>query len=85
LSDKNILPKSVQISRLLLFVLAKGCQCLEGFTVNTHFAMFDLLQLLDRMCVDLGGCISLELFFGNTTTQSHSDLRRVTQNAYRLV
>lgn len=42
-------------------------------------------QLLDRMCMTLGGRVSEELFFGRITTGAQDDLRKVTQSAYAQV
>ena len=42
-------------------------------------------QLLDRMCMTLGGRVSEEIFFGRITTGAQDDLRKVTQSAYAQV
>lgn len=42
-------------------------------------------QLLDRMCMMLGGRTSEEIFFGRITTGAQDDLRKVTQSAYAQV
>ncbi|KAF6025518.1 AFG3L2 [Bugula neritina] len=42
-------------------------------------------QLLDRMCMTLGGRISEEIFFGKITTGAQDDLEKVTQSAYAQV
>lgn len=42
-------------------------------------------QLLDRMCMTLGGRVSEEIFFGKITTGAQDDLRKVTQSAYAQV
>ncbi|KAK4877435.1 hypothetical protein RN001_009941 [Aquatica leii] len=42
-------------------------------------------QLLDRMCMTLGGRVSEELFFGKITTGAQDDLKKVTQSAYAQV
>lgn len=42
-------------------------------------------QLLDRMCMTLGGRVSEELFFGRITTGAEDDLKKVTQSAYAQV
>ncbi|MGH0167357.1 UNVERIFIED_CONTAM: hypothetical protein FKN15_078028 [Acipenser sinensis] len=39
-------------------------------------------QLLDRMCMTLGGRVSEEIFFGQITTGAQDDLKKVTQSAY---
>ncbi|XP_016341577.1 AFG3-like protein 2 isoform X2 [Sinocyclocheilus anshuiensis] len=39
-------------------------------------------QLLDRMCMTLGGRVSEEIFFGRITTGAQDDLKKVTQSAY---
>merc|ERR1711990_664812 len=42
-------------------------------------------QMLDRMCMMLGGRIAEQLFFGKITTGAGDDLRKVTQLAYSQV
>jgi ATP-dependent Zn protease len=42
-------------------------------------------QLLDRMCMTLGGRVSEELFFGRITTGAQDDLQKITQMAYAQV
>lgn len=42
-------------------------------------------QLLDRMCMTLGGRIAEEIFFSRITTGAQDDLRKVTQSAYAQV
>lgn len=42
-------------------------------------------QLLDRMCMTLGGRVSEQIFFGRITTGAQDDLEKVTQNAYSQV
>ncbi|KAL3121602.1 hypothetical protein niasHT_008731 [Heterodera trifolii] len=42
-------------------------------------------QLLDRMCMTLGGRVSEEIFFGRITTGAQDDLRKITQIAYSQV
>ncbi|KAM8838851.1 mitochondrial inner membrane m-AAA protease component AFG3L2 [Synchiropus picturatus] len=42
-------------------------------------------QLLDRMCMTLGGRVSEEIFFNRVTTGAQDDLRKVTQSAYAQV
>ncbi|CAI5439589.1 unnamed protein product [Caenorhabditis angaria] len=39
-------------------------------------------QLLDRMCMTLGGRVAEEIFFGRITTGAQDDLQKVTQMAY---
>lgn len=42
-------------------------------------------QLLDRMCMTLGGRVAEEIFFDRVTTGAQDDLRKVTQSAYAQV
>lgn len=42
-------------------------------------------QLLDHMCMFLGGQVSEEIFFGCVTTGARDDLQKVTQSAYAQV
>lgn len=42
-------------------------------------------QLLDRMCMTLGGRVSEQIFFGRITTGAQDDLKKVTQSAYAQV
>lgn len=44
-----------------------------------------IFQLLDRMCMTLGGRCSEQIFFGKITTGAQDDLKKVTQNAYAQV
>ena len=47
--------------------------------------LFTKEQLLDRMCMTLGGRISEILFFNKISTGAQDDLRKVTQLAYAQV
>ncbi|KAI8639881.1 ATP-dependent metallopeptidase Hfl [Parasitella parasitica] len=47
--------------------------------------LYSKLQLLDRMCVALGGRVSETLFFESITTGAQDDLKKVTQMAYSQV
>jgi ATP-dependent Zn protease len=47
--------------------------------------LFFYLQLLDRMCMTLGGRVSEEIFFGRITTGAQDDLAKVTKSAYAQV
>ncbi|CAG5126606.1 unnamed protein product, partial [Candidula unifasciata] len=42
-------------------------------------------QLLDRMCMMLGGRVAESVFFGKITTGAQDDLKKVTQTAYSQV
>lgn len=42
-------------------------------------------QLLDRMCMTLGGRASEQIFFGKITTGAQDDLKKVTQIAYAQI
>jgi AFG3 family protein len=42
-------------------------------------------QLLDRICMTLGGRVAEEIFFGRITTGAQDDLQKVTQIAYSQV
>ncbi|XP_058717666.1 AFG3-like protein 2 [Poecile atricapillus] len=42
-------------------------------------------QLLDRMCMTLGGRVSEQIFFGRITTGAQDDLKNVTQSAYAQI
>jgi len=42
-------------------------------------------QLIDQMCVSLGGRAAEDLVFGRVTTGAQNDLERVTQQAYAMV
>ncbi|CEF68297.1 AFG3-like protein 2 [Strongyloides ratti] len=42
-------------------------------------------QLMDKICVLLGGRVSEELFFGRITTGAQDDLQKVTQMAYSQI
>ncbi|KAK3786429.1 hypothetical protein RRG08_012418 [Elysia crispata] len=47
--------------------------------------LYNQEQLLDRMCMMLGGRASEQIFFGKITTGAQDDLRKVTQTAYSQV
>ncbi|XP_072318304.1 mitochondrial inner membrane m-AAA protease component AFG3L2 isoform X3 [Eucyclogobius newberryi] len=42
-------------------------------------------QLMDRMCMTLGGRASEQIFFSRITTGAQDDLRKVTQSAYAQI
>jgi len=42
-------------------------------------------QLLDQMCMTLGGRAAEEIIFGKITTGAQNDLEKVTKNAYAMV
>uniref|UniRef100_A0A8B9KH17 AFG3-like AAA ATPase 2 n=1 Tax=Astyanax mexicanus TaxID=7994 RepID=A0A8B9KH17_ASTMX len=42
-------------------------------------------QLLDRMCMTLGGRVAEQIFFGRITTGAQDDLKKVTQSAYAQI
>ncbi|XP_012677755.2 AFG3-like protein 2 [Clupea harengus] len=42
-------------------------------------------QLLDRMCMMLGGRVAEQVFFGRITTGAQDDLKKVTQSAYAQI
>ncbi|ORE09579.1 ATP-dependent metallopeptidase Hfl [Rhizopus microsporus var. microsporus] len=42
-------------------------------------------QLLDRMCMTLGGRVSEQIFFDSITTGAHDDLQKVTKIAYAQI
>ena len=47
--------------------------------------LFTTEQLLDRMCMTLGGRASEEIFFGKITTGAQDDLQKVTKLAYAQI
>lgn len=47
--------------------------------------LFSKNQLLDRMCMTLGGRVSEQIFFDSITTGAHDDLQKVTKIAYAQV
>lgn len=47
--------------------------------------LFTQEQLIDRMCMALGGRISEIIFFNKISTGAQDDLRKVTQLAYAQV
>ena len=42
-------------------------------------------QIVDMMCMALGGRAAEEIMFGDVTTGASDDLKRVTQMAYSMV
>ncbi|CAO3657283.1 unnamed protein product [Mucor hiemalis] len=47
--------------------------------------LYSKKQLLDRMCMTLGGRVSEQIFFDSVTTGAHDDLQKVTKIAYAQV
>jgi ATP-dependent Zn protease len=47
--------------------------------------LYSVEQLLDRMCMTLGGRVAEELFFERITTGAQDDLQKITQMAYSQV
>ncbi|XP_033119601.1 AFG3-like protein 2 [Anneissia japonica] len=47
--------------------------------------LFTKEQMLDRMCMTLGGRVSEQIFFNRITTGAQDDLKKVTQGAYAQV
>ncbi|XP_047437576.1 AFG3-like protein 1 isoform X1 [Mugil cephalus] len=47
--------------------------------------LFNQNQLLDRMCMMLGGRVAEQVFFNQITTRAQDDLKKVTQSAYAQV
>ncbi|RHZ46532.1 hypothetical protein Glove_615g1 [Diversispora epigaea] len=47
--------------------------------------LYSTVQLLDRMCVTLGGRVSEQIFFNMITTGAQDDLQKVTKMAYAQV
>lgn len=47
--------------------------------------LYTVGQLLDRMCMTLGGRVSEQIFFKTITTGAHDDLQKVTKMAYAQV
>ena len=46
--------------------------------------LFSTEQLLDRMCMTLGGRVSEEIFFGSITTGAQDDLSKITRMAFEI-
>ncbi|KAI9274587.1 peptidase family M41-domain-containing protein [Phascolomyces articulosus] len=47
--------------------------------------LYSVKQMLDRMCMTLGGRVSEQIFFDTITTGAHDDLQKVTKMAYAQV
>ncbi|ORY94726.1 peptidase family M41-domain-containing protein [Syncephalastrum racemosum] len=47
--------------------------------------LYSTKQLLDRMCMTLGGRVAEQIFFDSITTGAHDDLQKVTKMAYAQV
>jgi len=47
--------------------------------------LFTKEQLLDRMCMTLGGRAAEQIFFGRITTGAQDDLQKVTKSAYAQI
>lgn len=46
--------------------------------------LFSTEQLIDRMCMTLGGRVSEEIFFGSITTGAQDDLSKITRMAFEI-
>ncbi|WFC99487.1 Mitochondrial inner membrane m-AAA protease component [Malassezia yamatoensis] len=46
--------------------------------------LFSTEQLIDRMCMTLGGRVSEEIFFGRITTGAQDDLSKITRLAFEI-
>jgi AFG3 family protein len=46
--------------------------------------LFTTEQLVDRMCMTLGGRCSEEIFFGKITTGAQDDLQKITKMAFEI-
>ncbi|WVQ78486.1 hypothetical protein IAT38_000572 [Cryptococcus sp. DSM 104549] len=46
--------------------------------------LFTTEQLIDRMCMTLGGRVSEEIFFGRITTGAQDDLQKITKMAFEV-
>ncbi|KAK4687744.1 AFG3 family protein, partial [Tremellales sp. Uapishka_1] len=46
--------------------------------------LFSTEQLIDRMCMTLGGRVSEEIFFGSITTGAQDDLQKITKMAFEV-
>ncbi|WFD28433.1 Mitochondrial inner membrane m-AAA protease component [Malassezia nana] len=46
--------------------------------------LFSTEQLLDRMCMTLGGRVAEEIFFGRITTGAQDDLSKITRMAFEI-
>ncbi|MEM1000752.1 MAG: ATP-dependent zinc metalloprotease FtsH [Bacteroidota bacterium] len=47
--------------------------------------LYSTEQMLDQMCVSLGGRVAEDLVFGRITTGAQNDLERVTKSAYEMI
>ncbi|MFN8396560.1 MAG: ATP-dependent zinc metalloprotease FtsH [Bacteroidia bacterium] len=47
--------------------------------------LYSTEQMMDQMCVALGGRVAEDLIFGRITTGAQNDLERITQQAYAMV
>jgi AFG3 family protein len=47
--------------------------------------LYDTDQLMDQICMTLGGRASEELFFGKISTGAQNDLQQITRTAYSMV
>lgn len=73
----NVLPQVSIVPR------GKGLGYAQYLPKEQH--LFTQEQLLDRMCVMLGGRVAEQVFFQQVTTGAQDDLRKVTQSAYAQV
>eukprot|EP00039_Didymoeca_costata_P023193 m.6298 g.6298 ORF g.6298 m.6298 type:complete len:778 (-) comp3514_c0_seq1:188-2521(-) len=71
---------------LKVSIIPRGSAALgyAQYLPKEHF-LLSTEQMLDRMCMMLGGRIAEQIFFGRITTGAGDDLRKVTQLAYSQV
>lgn len=46
--------------------------------------LYSTEQLMDRMCMTLGGRVAEEIFFGSITTGAQDDLQKITKMAFEI-
>ena len=69
---------------MLLHLSIYGSQLIYFQYLPKERFLFSTEQLLDRMCMTLGGRVSEEIFFGSITTGAQDDLQKITKMAFEV-
>jgi len=71
---------------LKVSIIPRGSSALgyAQYIPKEHY-LYSKEQLIDIICMALGGRCSEQLFFDRITTGAHDDLQKVTQMAYSIV
>lgn len=85
LIEQSDLAHSYSVKPLQVSIIPRGKGLGYAQYLSKEQNLYTKEQLLDRMCMILGGQVSEEIFFGCVTTGAQDDLQKVTQSAYAQV